>query len=624
MSNKSDGSQYAPGPGPGRRRPLAAPFRGAIAAGLAVAVLALSGCKLRTFEQAWWVNGFLDPSQLGQPYLLHDGGSKTVGIIDRISIQDSPDSLRAEPPTEDDLSVLISDYVLKPGDIITVSVFELFDPRQEQGSTREIGQLGFVTLPFLGVIRAADKTTRQLEQELADQLRGDILRDPKVSVILLSERQNRFYALGAIRPGEFPIPRADYRVLDALAQLGDVPFRDLQTLYIIRQRKPRIRYDQDQLQAYERDEQRRIESGASGRDPQSQPSMDDGDDFPAARPGPTDIPVPGEQGSIRQRSADGLTLDLPAILRQPGDDRNAGLADDARTLQSALSDNPSRDTRFMSSVGEDPEARAMQAVLDEGLLVDPAIPQLRPATTQPSTAAGDLSLARDEMQTESTMVFMNGEWVELRTERKAPPPQGRGFDWLAMMEEAPGTRVIAIPIESIRRGDPRFNVIIRDGDLIYVPPFDEGAFFIGGNVGRPGTYGTSPGLTLMQAIIASGGLSSLGWPENCQIVRRVGPDKQEFIIVDLDAIFAGRAPDLFIKRHDVINVGSHISTTFLAAIRNGFQVEYGFDFQYARNFYGNDGFSLTPNNDIPRGAGSPRRNLLINSLRSGIGNFGLP
>ena len=73
-------------------------------------------------------------------------------------------------------------------------------------------------------------------------------------------------------------------------------------------------------------------------------------------------------------------------------------------------------------------------------------------------------------------------------------------------------------------------------------------------------------------------------PERTEIIRRIAGDKEVFASVDLDRIFAGEDPDIYIKPNDTINVGTNILAPFLAAVRDGFRITYGFGFIYDKNF----------------------------------------
>jgi hypothetical protein len=59
-------------------------------------------------------------------------------------------------------------------------------------------------------------------------------------------------------------------------------------------------------------------------------------------------------------------------------------------------------------------------------------------------------------------------------------------------------------------------------------------------------------------------------------------------MVDLDKIAKGQQPDFFIKPNDLINVGTHPTSRWRAALRNAFRANYGFSFVYDRNFANDD------------------------------------
>ena len=146
-------------------------------------------------------------------------------------------------------------------------------------------------------------------------------------------------------------------------------------------------------------------------------------------------------------------------------------------------------------------------------------------------------------------------------------------------------------------GDPRYNIIIKPGDAILVPVDVAGIFYVMGNVNRPGPIEMTGGnMTLKEAIAAAGNLGPLAWPKRCEIVRRVGNNKEEIVRVDLEKIFNGEEPDFYIKPHDIINVGTHATSRWRAVLRNAFRATYGFGFVYDRNFADRDFYTSRPFN----------------------------
>lgn len=146
--------------------------------------------------------------------------------------------------------------------------------------------------------------------------------------------------------------------------------------------------------------------------------------------------------------------------------------------------------------------------------------------------------------------------------------------------------VIRVPYNKLKNGELKYNIVIRPGDFIYVGQPTVGEYYIGGNVLAAGAYSlTGRKITLKQAVIAARGLNEVAWPSRTDVIRRLPGNKEVFVRVDLDKIFSGQEPDLYLKADDQVNVGTNAIAPFLGAIRNGFRLTYGFGFLYDRNYY---------------------------------------
>jgi protein involved in polysaccharide export with SLBB domain len=152
-------------------------------------------------------------------------------------------------------------------------------------------------------------------------------------------------------------------------------------------------------------------------------------------------------------------------------------------------------------------------------------------------------------------------------------------------------RIIRIPYEALRRGDLKYNIIIHPKDVIYVSDPQTGFYFVGGHVARPGAYAFSgQKLTIKDAIISASMLDGLAIPQRTDIIRKIHPDHEIFVRVDLAKIFSGEEPDIYLKPDDKIMVGTNALAPFIAAVRGGFRITYGFGFLFDRNFaYNNNG-----------------------------------
>jgi protein involved in polysaccharide export with SLBB domain len=118
---------------------------------------------------------------------------------------------------------------LQAGEKIRITVFN----EASLSGEYEIDQSGFVSLPLAGTVKAAGFTQPELEQELAKKFRSEYLRNPKVTVTLLSLRP--YYIVGEVeKPGEYPY-KSGLNILTALAVAGGSTYRGSRsTVYIQR------------------------------------------------------------------------------------------------------------------------------------------------------------------------------------------------------------------------------------------------------------------------------------------------------------------------------------------------------------------------------------------------------
>ena len=163
--------------------------------------------------------------------------------------------------------------------------------------------------------------------------------------------------------------------------------------------------------------------------------------------------------------------------------------------------------------------------------------------------------------------------------------QASTFDGFKDPGPPPDVRVIRIPYQALKRGDLEYNIPVRPHDVIYVQEPQVGFYYVGGHVIRPGAYQlTGARVTLKDAIISASMLDGIAIPQRTDLIRRVGPAQEIFVRVDLEKIFAGEQPDIYLKPDDKVVVGTNALAPFLAAVRGAFRITYGFGFLYDRNY----------------------------------------
>jgi polysaccharide export outer membrane protein len=116
---------------------------------------------------------------------------------------------------------------------------------------------------------------------------------------------------------------------------------------------------------------------------------------------------------------------------------------------------------------------------------------------------------------------------------------------------------LTVPLnELLLQGDPRWNIVLRAGDVISVPPEQAIAVSILGAVSSPGVHKLPVGdeATLLKAIALAGGLNERASKKGIQIKRREDDGTETVIKVNLGDILSGKKPDVLLREGDVVVV----------------------------------------------------------------------
>ncbi len=505
-----------------------------------------------------------------------------------LSIQDSPTGIPgATDPTPEDLIPRPVAYRLNPGDALNVRILDLVIDNTETSIQVFLDEEGMISLPVLGRIRASGMTAAELEAELKDILRQrQIVLDAYVQVEPVVKRGQSYTVYGAIaQPSLYPIARPNFPLIEALAQAGGL-VETVTEIYVFRNARPQTPDGLGVLPSHVGVGQAAVETRST---PVARLTMSDGfgDAPPSVTPRadePTTRPV--ESSPLRP------------VLGDPGAEQEL------------------IDTVLRGRDSQAPVPAPESAVPDASTVTAPvSAPVPEQLTVQPPA--------------QPRFIFLNGKWIEVKPttqtatapdprvvaepERHAtlPPPSPDAepsVDWSQIAGEV-DQRIIRISGDALRNGDVRQNIIVRPGDSIRVIAGEVGEYYIMGQIIRPGAYSlTGRRITLKQAVAAAGNIAPLGWPDRCTIYRRYG-DREEMKQVNLDAMFAGKEADVFLKKDDLIVVGTHPVAPFLAVIRNAFRMTYGFGFVYDRNFADVDSYGSRPNPEFLRGTGRRFPNL---------------
>ena len=603
-------------------------------------------------------NKFFDPTQVGR---FSDKPAVNI-ILDTLGVAEELPvawEVGGEEPSVFDLTPVENDYTFMAGDVIRVSIYELLGQNGQYERDCVVTETGKISIPEVGVVEVINLTETQLEDEIKRILSRDILKDPLVTVTLVSSSQRTFSVLGegVPYPGRYVKPRFDFRLTDALAMAGGPRQYNVSNIYVSRildERQQSKNYSKQVNDGQGLKNVKPVVTGAERRIPTSLTSTNKKNQWPASKVvisstemvhqrNSSKLPIgfidsrinqqkrinngniwqlsnmPTEpESSEGQISAQDILKRLSQRTGTVSENKSPGRIDVERntsTYESRLSNesmmnqnvnrenSPSASTnmsnRQQSSIDSLNEGQKSQVewVFKDGKWV--SVPSNVPNITQKKTTEQGVE-----------WIFENGKWTPVPTgsnnniEREAQVrpnlpstsvSQQKTAQDIGWIEPRARTRLIKIPTEELLSGNERYNIVIKPGDTIFVPVDVIGEFYIYGNVNRVGTITmTGRPMTLKQAIAAAGGLAPLAWPKRCEVVRRIGRNKEEVVSVDLDKIFNGEQPDFFIKPHDFINVGTHATARWRAILRNAFRATYGFGFVYDRNFADRDFYTSRP------------------------------
>ncbi len=514
-------------------------------------------------------------------------------IMPNVSLADQSQELvpNATFPREEDWVYSDKDYVIGPRDVLDISIMDLFQAGLETVLRRQVSESGYIDLPLLPErIVAEGFTKNELSEVIADAYSPDILRDPTVSVTLVTRQQNTFSILGAVqRPNTYNILRKDMRVLEAVATAGGITQSNIRYIYVIRH-APAIRR---KAEVGKPERKPRSEDTGNGLPPLPRLPEDEAAEeaTPTTMPETTTAPAEPEDSDI-----DSALEELESIMPGPAP-ATEPKGGPAPSIVPAFSET----NGALSTVRTTSRPNKERWIFTDGRWVRVRKGAAEPAT-KPSERPGKESSEKPAEVDKTTPATRPTPFPE-KPEKFVPPPlieppvardermepevdmEGKDpFGW-AKAQRKDVSRIIAINLDKLRNGDPRMNIIVRDNDIIQVPTLEVGEFYVMGEVLRPGVYSlTGRKVTVKQALAAAGNMAPLAWPENSVLIRRVGNSEEQIIPLDIEAIFQGEESDIYLKPDDLIAVGTDVRAPFYAVIRNAFRMTYGFGFIYDRNF----------------------------------------
>ncbi len=563
-------------------------------------------------------NKFFDPTQVGR---FRPVPAVNV-ILDSLGVaEEDPVAWDgAEEPLPIDAVATESDYVFRSGDVVSIAIFELLQEGVQYTNSYVVTETGKISIPEVGVVQASGLTETQLEDRIRKILTPNILKEPSVTVTLVRSQQRAFSIIGdgVPLPGRYFIPRYNFRLTDALATAGGPRQFNVSYIYVSRfigdeQKVPDSvdpGFGELELNVIEPETTSPVRDRRNNVTPRAQYQWPESNVVISSAEMVTEgeySRVPSNFGKFNNPVSSWLYAKDVAVrpaLQEP--------VEEPVSVEDILKILSEHNGREISSPREPASRQPRPSVapsdrqetgelLDQDANIEWIFQDGKWIPVQ--VGARKPEQEEEEPTGHIEWIFQDGKWIPIQVgkpkpiepvikmapeEQLAAPPEEEA-PVIGMEPEAAATRLIRIPADKLLAGDPRYNIVIKPGDSIFVPVDIVGEFCIMGNVNRTGYIPlTGRPMTLKQAIAAAGGLGPLAWPKRCEVIRRIGRKKEEIVMVDLDKIASGEQPDFFIKPHDLINVGTHATARWRAILRNAFRATYGFGFVYDRNFADRD------------------------------------
>lgn len=109
-----------------------------------------------------------------------------------------------------------ADYRLAPMDVVDVAVYDAANLSR----AAQIGASGDITLPLIGNVKAAGRTTEQLQADIALKLRQKYMQSPQVFVAVKEYNSQRVTVDGAVKnPGVIPL-KGKTTLVEVIASAG--------------------------------------------------------------------------------------------------------------------------------------------------------------------------------------------------------------------------------------------------------------------------------------------------------------------------------------------------------------------------------------------------------------------
>lgn len=416
-----------------------------------------------------------------------------------------------------------AEYRIGPKDVLKITVFG----HEDLTRAAVVAADGRLPFPLIGDVPAAGLTPGQLETRLKELLGKDYLVDPQVSVVVQEYRSQRVFVLGeAEKPGTYALT-GPARLVDVLSQAGGPAKSAGRQAIVVRAPRPEGPLPPGAAGATTfRVSLKRLLEG----DPAENLPLQNGDTI--FIPKVTSVFVLGEVVRPSAYALEKDTSALEAVTLAGGFTDRAAPAG-AKVLRKRT--DGTQEAIEVDLSGTDPRARETLLVEGDTLLIPrgnsffvsgevkrPGAYQLDKSTT----AIGGIALA--------------GGFTD-----KAAQAQTKVIRRLPSGDE----QTVVLDLSGLDARARDFP--LRDGDTLLVPSGN--AFYVLGEVKKPGTYQLGSSTTALNAITLAGGFTEKASQIQVRLTRRLATGEEQVSVLDLSGTDP-RAREILLKDGDILLV----------------------------------------------------------------------
>jgi len=186
--------------------------------------------------------------------------------------QHSKLAIPAQPASTNILFSSGEDYHIGASDVLQI----LIEDAPELTGLFRVNSDGIFTMPFLGRLKAIDRTPEELQKQIAEGLRGEYLTDPQVRVAVAQYNSRSLFVQGAVRyPGVYLI-EGQPSLLKLITMAGGLIENHGSAAYVIREIKKQKVTSADLVAVKNADQTQPSESGGRAVGQPDVPNDDDG------------------------------------------------------------------------------------------------------------------------------------------------------------------------------------------------------------------------------------------------------------------------------------------------------------------------------------------------------------